>query len=125
AVTAQPIERKVLAHTVVEESSAGPDYGLRCLAPRCEAPGDAHAWRDIPMAADPGLRFISQARTDGEIWANAPVVQHEQADIVLVDAGERIAGGDGELARAAASGPDLLRGPASLLTYESDAIAVE
>src|SRR5262249_31331277 len=122
AVAAQRIERQGFGYAVIKQAGAGSDYRLCRLALGCEAPGDAHPGCYIAMAADSRRRFVPQAQAHREIGPDAPIVQREEAKVELAEAGERISGRDGELARAAAGSMDLLRRPAGPLAHQRGAV---
>ena len=119
AVAAQSVEREALADAVVESPAPARITVLGVLPLGAKAPGNADPRGEIAMVADAGLCFVAQAETEGEIGTRPPIVEGEEADVKLVEAGERIAGRERELAGAATGRADLLRGPARLLAHRA------
>ena len=104
-------------HAVVKHAGPGSDHRLRRLPSWPDAPGDTQARDDIVVVVDLGLCFITQAQAHGKIGPGAPIVEHEEPEVILAEAGQRVSGRNGKLTGTAAGRPDLLRGPACLLAH--------
>src|SRR6266567_7048229 len=104
-------QRLALVKAVVENSCPDADHSLwrPRAGRRSRRPGHCQPRRKIKLAAGVVLNFISQAVAESEIRFVAPVILYVRLDIELADRGQRIAGVDAELGRAAASRANLRR----------------
>ena len=72
----------VVGEAIVENSiTCAQHHFWRSVLPfRAEAPGYAQPGREVGVIAEIILRFVTEARADGDIRTQAPVVLHEQCE---------------------------------------------
>ena len=77
------LQHEVRAKTVVENSVTEAKDGFRrlILPVRADSPGQPNPWSKIGMIAEIVLRFVPEARTDGHIRLDAPVVLQKDSSI--------------------------------------------
>ena len=127
AVKPRRIECQILADAIVKDSKAPTNYCGRSLA-RIDGAGrpcKTDARREIKIAFDVGLIFVSQSEVDGEIRPQLPVILDKSAKIELADCRERITCRDRKLSSATALGANLSRRESVLQTEQSNLVILD
>src|SRR5262249_8189199 len=103
AVQPQSRQGQVLAEAIVKQAEAGAQHslGLARLA-AAQSPGDTDARREVLVIADIVLCLVAESQAERKVRPHAPVVLREEAQVVLIDVGNRRSAGDGELAGSGA-----------------------
>ena len=89
-------QRQVFADAIVEDSEPAPHDRL-WLRRATRRPGKADTWREIVIAADVVLIFVTQPHVQSQIPTHFPVVLRIQTKVCLANGSAGIAGSQAEL----------------------------
>src|ERR1019366_7250168 len=97
----------------------------RSVLGRSGSPGKAETRSPILVVVDQVLEFVPQAKTQGEVRANLPIVLNKRRGVAAYHAHIRIAGLNGELARPCAHRLNLRAGITLLLQLQGGNVLLQ
>src|SRR6185503_7893982 len=122
-VETRGLQGQIFSSSFVEDARSAANNCL-CLSPRgsSRGPRERDARREVQVAADIRLCFITQAVAERETRMYSPVILEKSTDVPLLDPRRRIAAGQRELRRLPAERSNLGRTQSLSLKQQSASI---